>query len=77
MAYNATSRYKNAIDKVQEIKSGTELRVFATYAIRIYNNSDTNDVQNKWTYRLLRWDAYTVVDSENMIEWKKTVYMQK
>ncbi len=66
VAYNATSRYKNAIDKVQEIKSGTELRVFATYAIRIYNNSDTNDVQiNELTDYYD--DAYTVVDSENMI----------
>ncbi len=66
VAYNATARYKNAIDKVQEIKSGTELRVFATYAIRIYNNSDTNDVQiNELTDYYD--DAYTVVDSENMI----------
>ncbi len=44
VAYNSKSRYKNAIGKVQDIKKDTELRVFATYAVRVYNNSDTNDV---------------------------------
>ncbi len=43
--YASGSRYKDAADVVEQIKKNTELRVFATYAIRIYNNSDTNDVK--------------------------------
>lgn len=45
VAYQSYQRYCNAISKVQEIKEGTELRVFATYIIRAYNNSDTNDIE--------------------------------
>ena len=27
------------------MKKGTELKVFVTYVVRVYNNSDTNDVE--------------------------------
>lgn len=45
LAYQSYQRYKNAIPEVQEMKKGTELRVFVTYVVRVYNNSDTNDVE--------------------------------
>lgn len=45
LAYQSYQRYKNAIPEVQEMKKGTELRVFATYVVRVYNNSDTNNVE--------------------------------
>lgn len=45
VAYQSYQRYCNAISKVQQIKEGTELRVFATYVIRVYNNSDTNGIE--------------------------------
>lgn len=50
LAYQSYQRYTNAIKAVQDIKKGTELRVFVTYVVRVYNNSDTNDVEfNKIT----------------------------
>lgn len=45
LAYQSYQRYKNAISEVQEMKKGTELRVFVTYVVRVYNNSDTNNVE--------------------------------
>lgn len=45
LAYQSYQRYKNAIPEVQEMKKGTELRVFVTYVVRVYNNSDTNNVE--------------------------------
>lgn len=45
LAYQSHQRYKNAISEVQEMKKGTELRVFVTYVVRVYNNSDTNNVE--------------------------------
>ena len=45
LAYQSHQRYKNAIPEVQEMKKGTELRVFVTYVVRVYNNSDTNNVE--------------------------------
>ncbi len=64
IAYSSKSRYSEAIDKVKKIKENTELRVFATYAVRVYNNSDTNDVTiNEITDY---YDStYTLIDDEN------------
>lgn len=64
IAYSSKSRYSEAIDQVKKIKENTELRVFATYAVRVYNNSDTNDVTiNEITDY---YDStYTLIDSEN------------
>ena len=45
LAYQSYTRYKEAIQEVKDIKKGTELRVFVTYVVRVYNNSDTNDVE--------------------------------
>ena len=45
LAYQSYQRYRDAIQEVQEIKEGTELRVFVTYVVRVYNNSDSNDVE--------------------------------
>lgn len=45
LAYQSYQRYKDAIQEVQEMKEGTELRVFVTYVVRVYNNSDTNEVE--------------------------------
>lgn len=45
LAYQSYQRYRNAIPEVREMKKGTELRVFVTYVVRVYNNSDTNDVE--------------------------------
>lgn len=45
LAYQSYTRYKDAIQEVKDIKEGTELRVFVTYVVRVYNNSDTNDVE--------------------------------
>lgn len=45
LAYQSYQRYKNAIKEVQDIKKGTELRVYVTYVVRVYNNSETNDVE--------------------------------
>lgn len=45
LAYQSCQRYKNAIPEVQEMKKGTELKVFVTYVVRVYNNSDTNNVE--------------------------------
>lgn len=44
-SYKSQTRYKNAIQQVKDIKKGTELRVFATYVTRVYNNSETNSVE--------------------------------
>lgn len=71
LTYSALSRYKNAIGEVQEIKKDTELRVFATYAVRIYNNSDKNDVKINEvtdyydkTYTLISSDVHTSIVDE-------------
>lgn len=45
LAYQSYQRYQNAIKEVQDIKKGTELRVYVTYVVRVYNNSETNDVE--------------------------------
>lgn len=45
LAYQSYQRYKNAIKEVQNIKKGTELRLFVTYVVRVYNNSETNNVE--------------------------------
>lgn len=45
LAYKSYQRYQNAISEVREMKKGTELRVFVTYVVRVYNNSDTNNVE--------------------------------
>lgn len=43
--YQSDNYYGNAMEYIRSIKKGTELRVFVTYSIRIYNNSTTNDVE--------------------------------
>ncbi len=69
IAYSSKSRYREAIEQVKNIKKNTELRVFATYAVRVYNNSDTNDVTiNEITDY---YDpTYTLIDNENEGEGK-------
>ena len=73
VAYQSYQRYCNAISKVQEIKEGTELRVFATYVIRAYNNSETNDVEiNELVdyydddFTLVEEDFYTSIVNDDM-----------
>lgn len=73
VGYQSANRYGNAIQKVQEIKEGTELRVFATYAVRVYNNSETNDVEIHEikdyfdpTYTLITNDITTAIVNEDM-----------
>lgn len=64
VAYSSKSRYAKAIKQVQDLKEYTELRVFVTYAIRVYNNSETNDVRiNEITDYYD--DTYKLVDTEN------------
>lgn len=45
VGYSSYNRYRNAINEVKELKKNTELRVFASYVVRVYNNSETNDVE--------------------------------
>ncbi len=45
VSYNSFDRYSKAIEQINKIKEDTELRVFVTYAVRVYNNSETNDVR--------------------------------
>ena len=41
LSYQSYNRYHNAIDAVYNIKKNSELRVYVSYVIRIYNNSET------------------------------------
>lgn len=66
VSYSSKSRYENAIKQVKDIKEGTELRVFATYAVRIYNDSDTNDVELNEIVDYFD-DTYTLVDDDKNI----------
>lgn len=45
LSYQSYQRYQEAISEVIDLKKGTELRVYVTYVIRVYNNSETNDVE--------------------------------
>lgn len=45
VAYQSYQRYKDAIKEVTDLKKGTELKVYVTYVVRVYNNSETNDVE--------------------------------
>lgn len=44
LGYSSKFRYIDAINKVLQVKENTELRVFASYVIRLYNNSEMDDV---------------------------------
>lgn len=62
--YQSIVRYINAVNQIKKIKEGTELRVFATYVIRAYNNSISNDVE----FNVIRdyYDkTFTLVDKNN------------
>lgn len=64
VSYSSLKRYQNAIEQVQDLKEYTELRVFVTYAVRVYNNSETNDVRiNEITDYYDK--SYTLIDKEN------------
>lgn len=60
VAYSSMLRYKQAIEEVQKRKKNSELRVFATYVIRLYNNSMLEDAEFK-EVRDFYDEAYTVV----------------
>lgn len=60
VAYSSMVRYEQAMDTVKERKKGTELRVFATYVIRLYNNSIYDDVEFREVRDYLD-KAYTVI----------------
>ncbi len=73
VAYLSSNRYKNAISEVQTLKEKTELRVFVTYKTKVFNNSDTNDVEineitNYYdpTYTLLNEKIEAQIINENM-----------
>ncbi|MBP3462880.1 MAG: hypothetical protein J6K45_00110 [Clostridia bacterium] len=64
VSYSSLQRYQKAIKQVQDLKKYTELRVFVTYAVRVYNNSETNDVRiNEITDYYD--NSYTLIDTEN------------
>lgn len=72
VGYQSYQRYCNAIKAVQDIKNGTELKVYATYIIRVYNNSDTMDVEVNEitdyfdnTFTLIDQDKYTSIVNED------------
>ena len=78
--YTHKNRYQNAIDIVKELKEGTELRVFVTYKTKVFNNSDTNDVEineltNYYdpTFTLLNTNVAVPIINENMKLNKNTV----
>ena len=64
VAYSSMKRYESAISEVQERKQFTELRVFATYVIRLYNNSILEDAEFKEVRDYYDAD-YTVVQDDN------------
>lgn len=73
VGYQSYQRYNNAINAVKEIKDGTELKVYATYIIRVYNNSETNDVEINEitdyfdsTFTLVDGDRYTSIVNDDM-----------
>lgn len=73
ITYQSYQRYHEAVDEVFNIKEGTELRIFATYAIRIYNNSEKNDVElnglNDYydgTFTYIDKDLYTPIVDEKL-----------
>lgn len=45
LSYQSYKRYSDAIQQVKEIKAGTELHLYVTYVVRVYNNSETNNVE--------------------------------
>lgn len=72
VGYQSYQRYCNAIKAVQDIKDGTELKVYATYIIRVYNNSDTMDVEINEitdyfdkTFTLISNDTYTSIINDD------------
>ena len=45
LSYQSYKRYSDAIQQVKDIKAGTELHLYVTYVVRVYNNSETNNVE--------------------------------
>lgn len=73
VGYQSYQRYNKAIKAVQDLKDGTELRVYATYIVRVYNNSETNDVEINEitdyfdsTFTLVDSDRYTPIINDDM-----------
>ena len=73
LSYQSSTRYGNAINQVQTIKEGTELKVYATYVIRAYNNSETSDVEINEitdyydeTFTLITEDVETSIVNEDL-----------
>lgn len=73
VGYQSYQRYNKAIKAVQDIKNGTEIRVYATYIVRVYNNSETNDVEINEitdyfdsTFTLVDSDRYTSIINDDM-----------
>lgn len=80
LSYQSYTRYGNAISQVQEIKQGTELRVYATYVLRVYNNSETSDVEineitdyNDATFTLIENEVQTSIVGEDTKRSMQTV----
>lgn len=79
LAYQSYQRYKNAIQEVIDLKAGTELKVYVTYVVRVYNNSETNDVELNSIMDYYD-EAYTLVAqdvSTSIVDEKLNRSMQK
>lgn len=79
VSYQSDNYYGNAIQQVQDIKDGTELRVFVTYSVRVYNNSLSNNVEingiNDYydsTYTLVKTDEEAEIINEDL-KYKKDI----
>ncbi len=79
LAYQSYQRYKNAIQEVIDLKAGTELKVYVTYVVRVYNNSESNDVELNSIMDYYD-EAYTLVTqdvSTSIVDEKLNRSMQK
>lgn len=79
LAYQSYQRYKNAIQEVIDLKAGTELKVYVTYVVRVYNNSETNDVELNSIMDYYD-EAYTLVSQDvntSIVDEKLNRSMQK
>ncbi len=63
LKYNSKYHYRNALERISDdLKKNTELRVFATYTVRLYNNSELDEVRFKEVLDYTGPD-YTLVQS--------------
>ena len=63
LKYNSKYHYRDALARISnDLKKNTELRVFATYTVRLYNNSELDEVKFKEVLDYTGPD-YTLVQS--------------